>query len=418
MNLIEKILARASGGEQVSAGDVVDAQVDLAMIHDLTGPLTVNAFNEIGAEKVWDHERIVVIFDHLIPANSVQTAQLHKMLRDFVKRQGIQHFYDVGKGGVCHQIMAEKHVRPDQVVVGADSHTCAYGALGAFSTGIGSTEMAAVFVSGRLWFRVPKVIKVQAEGAFRRFVSPKDLILKVIGELGASGATYMGLEFTGSAVRNMIVDGRLTLCNMAIEAGAKAGIVEPDAKTWRYLKEPARRKDQSLASDAEAEYTRTLTIRVDELEPMVACPSSVDNVKPVIKVKDVRPDQVFIGSCTNGRIEDLKAAARILRGKEVHKGVRLIVIPASNDVYLKALEEGLIEIFLRAKAAVENPNCGPCLGGHMGILADDEVCVSTSNRNFIGRMGSPRSKLYLVSPETAAASAVAGSLTNPYYQGR
>jgi len=414
LNLIEKILARASTRKTVEPNEIVEARIDVAMVHDLTGPLTVKAFREIGIKRVWDPDKIVVILDHLVPADSVTTAELHKTLRNFVKEQEIGHFYDVGRGGVCHQVMPEEgFVRPGEVVVGADSHTCEYGALGAFATGIGSTEMAAVFVKGSLWFRVPKVIKINAEGKFKEYVSAKDLILKIISTLGSGGATYKGIEFTGKTVEDMSIDGRLTMCNMVIEAGAKAGIIEPDEKTIDYVKEHWKGRLDQVKSDPNAAYEKQIQMNVADLSPQVACPSSVDNVKPASELGNIEIDQAFIGTCTNGRMEDLRVAARILHGKRVGRGVRAIVIPASRNIYLESLREGLIETFVQAGAAVGNPNCGPCLGGHMGILAAGEVCVSTSNRNFTGRMGSKDARVYLASPATVAASAIEGRIVDP-----
>jgi 3-isopropylmalate/(R)-2-methylmalate dehydratase large subunit len=414
LNLIEKILAKASTRKTVEPNEIVEARIDVAMVHDLTGPLTVKAFREIGTKRVWDPDKIVVILDHLVPADSVTTAELHKTLRNFVKEQEIEHFYDVGRGGVCHQVMPEEgFVRPGEVVVGADSHTCEYGALGAFATGIGSTEMAAVFVKGSLWFRVPKVIKINAEGKFKEYVSAKDLILKIISTLGSGGATYKGIEFTGKTVEDMSIDGRLTMCNMVIEAGAKAGIIEPDEKTIDYVKERWKGRLNQVKSDPNAAYEKQIQMDVADLSAQVACPSSVDNVKPASELGNIEIDQAFIGTCTNGRMEDLRVAARILRGKKIGRGVRAIVIPASRNIYLESLREGLIETFVQAGAAVGNPNCGPCLGGHMGILAAGEVCVSTSNRNFTGRMGSKDARVYLASPATVAASAIEGRIVDP-----
>ncbi len=414
MNIIEKILARASGKREVSPGEIVEANIDVAMIHDLTGPLAIKSFREIGAKKVWDSQRIVVIIDHIVPASSVISANLHKVVRNFAEEQDIKNFYDVGLGGVCHQVMPEKgHVRPGETIVGADSHTCTYGAFGAFATGIGSTEMAAVFVTGKLWFRVPEVIKVNVTGKFQKLVTPKDLTLNIVGEIGADGAIYKGLEFGGSTIREMSIDGRMVLCNMAVEMGAKTGIIEPDQKTLDYVKARTDKAVKPVRSDPDATYERTLDLDISALEPQVAVPHSVDNVKPISEVKETDVNQAFIGSCTNGRLEDLHSAAQILKGRKVASGVRLLVIPASQEIYLNALNEGLIKTFMEAGATIGNPNCGPCLGGHMGLLAEEEVCISSSNRNFIGRMGSTKSYVYLASPATAAASAVTGKITDP-----
>jgi len=414
MNIIEKILANASGKREVSSGEIVEASIDAAMIHDLTGPLAIKSFRKIGAKKVWDNKRIVVILDHIVPASSVISANLHRIVRNFVEEQNIENFYDVGRGGVCHQVMPEKgHVRPGEVIVGADSHTCTYGAFGAFATGIGSTEMAAVFATGKLWFRVPEVIKVNVTGKFRKLVTAKDLTLNIVGKIGADGAIYKGLEFRGSTIRNLSVDGRMVLCNMAVEMGAKAGIIEPDEKTLDYVKGRTDKPVKPVKSDSDAAYEKGLDVDVSDLEPQVAVPHSVDNVKPVSEVEDTEVDQAFIGSCTNGRLEDLRSAARVLKGKKIAGGVRLIVIPASQEIYLNALNEGLIKTFMEAGATIGNPNCGPCLGGHMGLMAEDEVCISSSNRNFVGRMGSTKSYVYLASPATVAASAITGKITDP-----
>ena len=414
MNIIEKILANASGKRAVSPEEIIEASIDVAMIHDLTGPLAIKSFRKIGAKKVWDNQRIVVILDHIVPASSVISANLHRIVRNFVEEQNIENFYDVGRGGVCHQVMPEKgHVRPGEVIVGADSHTCTYGAFGAFATGIGSTEIAAVFATGKLWFRVPEVIKVNVTGKFRKMVTAKDLTLNVVGNIGADGAIYKGLEFGGATIREMSVDGRMVLCNMAVEMGAKAGIIEPDQKTLDYVKGRTDKTIKPVKSDPDAVYERVLDVDISDLEPQVAVPHSVDNVKPVSEVEDIEVDQAFIGSCTNGRLEDLRSAARVLKGKRIAGGVRLVVIPASQEIYLNALNEGLIKTFMEAGATIGNPNCGPCLGGHMGILAEDEVCISSSNRNFVGRMGSTKSYVYLASPATVAASAITGKITDP-----
>ena len=414
MNILEKILANASGKQQVSPGEIIEANIDAAMIHDLTGPLAIKSFREIGAKKVWDNNRVIIILDHLVPASSIISANLHRIVRNFAEEQNIQNFYDVGRGGVCHQVMPEKgHVRPGEVIVGADSHTCTYGAFGAFATGIGSTEMAAVFATGKLWFRVPDVIKVEVTGKLPSMVTPKDVTLNIVGRIGADGAIYKGLEFGGSTIREMSVDGRMVLCNMAVEMGAKAGIIEPDKKTLDYVKARTDKPFKPVKSDPDAAYERVVDVDVSALEPQVAVPHSVDNVKPISEVEDVKVDQAFIGSCTNGRLEDLRSAAQILKGKKIARGVRLVVIPASQEIYLDALEEGLIKTFMDAGATIGNPNCGPCLGGHMGILAEGEACISSSNRNFVGRMGSSKSFVYLASPATVAASAVTGKITDP-----
>jgi 3-isopropylmalate/(R)-2-methylmalate dehydratase large subunit len=409
MTISEKILARASGKDRVEAGDYAVGKIDLAMIHDLTGPLTLNVLKEVGYDKPWDPDRVVIILDHQVPANSTVTAALHKRLRDYARKYGLKNYHDLGRQGVCHQILAESYVKPGMLVVGADSHTCSLGALSAFATGIGSTEMAAVFLTGELWFRVPETVKFDLKGKLERGVSAKDIILNIIGRVGVDGALYCAAEFAGEGVEQLSVDGRLTVCNMAIEMGGKTGIINPDRKTLEYTGV----KTAPLRSDPDAEYLKVVEVDLDEIEPQVAMPHSVDNVKSVSEAGEVRADQVFIGSCTNGRLEDLEAAAGILKGKKVNLNTRLIVIPASQKIYLEAERGGYIRTFVEAGGVVCNPNCGPCLGGHMGILADGETCVSTSNRNFMGRMGSTASRVYLVSPETAAATAVEGRLTDP-----
>jgi 3-isopropylmalate/(R)-2-methylmalate dehydratase large subunit len=416
MNITEKILAKASGKKTVHPREIVDANVDMIMVHDLTGPLAVEAFKKIGVQKVWDNQKVVVILDHQVPAESVKAAELHKTMRQFAKDQKLR-IYDVGRGGICHQVMPEKgHVVPGTVIVGADSHTCTYGAFGAFATGIGSTEAAAVFATGKIWLKVPEAIKVNVTGQFQKYVTPKDLILSIIGRMGVDGAIYKSAEFTGPTIKSMSMAGRMTLCNMAVEMGAKNGIVEPDETTRKFLEgrtSKALPNFESLKSDKDAVYERTMQFDVSSMEPQVACPSSVDNVKPVSEVGNVPIEQAFIGSCTNGRIEDLRLAAQVLKGERVKDTVRTLVIPASQEVYRQALNEGLMEIFTDAGAMVCGSACGPCLGGHIGLLAAGEVCVSTSNRNFIGRMGSTQASVYLASPATVAASAVTGKITDP-----
>src|SRR3990170_4548523 len=416
MNITEKILAKASGKNTVNTGEIVDANVDMVMVHDLTGPLAVEAFKRIGINHVWDNKKVVIILDHQVPAESVKAAELHKMLRKFAKEQNIR-LYDVGKGGICHQVMPEKgHVIPGTLIVGADSHTCTYGALGAFATGIGSTEAAAVFATGKIWLRVPEAIKINVQGRFPKYVTPKDLILTIIGKVGAGGATYKSIEFAGSTIREMSMAGRMSLCNMTVEMGAKNGIIEPDEITRKFLEGRTAKplaSFENLKSDTDAVYEKVMEFDVTSLESQVACPSSVDNVKPASELSGVPVEQAFIGSCTNGRIEDLRLAANILKGKRVKSDVRALVIPASQEVYLQAVKEGLIEVFTDAGAIVCGSACGPCLGGHIGLLAAGEVCVSTSNRNFIGRMGSTQASVYLASPATVVASAITGRITDP-----
>ncbi|MCW4006877.1 MAG: 3-isopropylmalate dehydratase large subunit [Candidatus Bathyarchaeota archaeon] len=416
MNITEKILAKAAGKTLVQPDEIVDANVDVIMVHDLTGPLAIESFKKIGVSKVWDNKKVVIILDHQIPAESVKMAELHKMLRKFAKEQNIR-MYDVGEGGICHQVMPEKgHVKPGDLLVGADSHTCTYGAFGAFATGIGSTEAAAVFATGKIWLKVPPTIKFNVEGQFPKYVTAKDLILSIIGKVGVDGCIYRSAEFTGQTMQDMSVAGRMTVCNMAVEMGAKNGIVAPDQKTVEFLNgriPDAQETIKSLQSDADAVYEKTVEINVADLEPQVACPSSVDNVKPVSEVGNIEVNQAFIGSCTNGRIEDLRAAAQIMKGKKVKSGVRALIIPASQEVYAQAIKEGLVETFTESGALVCGATCGPCLGGHIGLLAAGEACVSTSNRNFIGRMGSKDASVYLASPATVAASALTGKISDP-----
>lgn len=407
----EKILSKASGKEAY-AGDIVVAEVHAAMAHDGTALLAIEAFEEMRGEKLWNPDRVFLVLDHVAPSATEAFSKVHKRMRDFATKYGA-NFYEVGSG-ICHQLMVESgYVQPGRVIVGADSHTCTYGALGAFATGIGSTEMAAVFLSGKLWFKVPETMRVVWEGSLPYMVTPKDVILKTIGTVKADGATYQAMEFRGPAVDEMSVEGRLTLCNMAVEMGAKTGIVEPDRKTVEYLHSQGVRPEKAIIGDHNAQYTQNLTFDASELEPQVACPHYVDNVKPVTDVEGVLVNQVFLGSCTNGRMEDLRLAAGILKGKKVAQGVRMIVIPASRKVYLQALKEGLVETFVESGGMVCNPGCGPCVGAHQGILAPGEVCVSTSNRNFKGRMGCMDAEIYLGSPATAAATAIHGTITDP-----
>jgi len=413
MNIIEKVMAKASGRREVQAGDIIEAKIDKAMMNDITGPLAIEAFKEMGGKDVWDKNRVIIVLDHLVPANSDQSANLHRILRTFAKEQDLKYFYDVGRGGVCHQMMMENHAKPGEMIVGADSHTCTYGAVGAFATGIGSTEIASVFLTGKLWFKVPKAVNIIVNGKLNPPVAPKDLILYTIGQFKADGATYMGVNFSGEAVHNMSVDGRMAICNMVVEMGAKNGIVEPDEKTVEYLKARNLVPFEVVKEDPKAAYDSVVEHDASKLEPMVACPPSVDNVKPVSEIGSVEIDQAVIGSCTNGRLEDLRIAAKTLNGRKVKKGVRALAIPASQEVYIDAMREGVLETLVKAGVLVCDPNCGPCYGGHLGLLAAGETCVSSTNRNFIGRMGSPKAKVYLASPATVATSAITGKITDP-----
>jgi 3-isopropylmalate/(R)-2-methylmalate dehydratase large subunit len=423
MTLVEKILARHCRLAAVKPGDVVEPPVDLAMSHE-NGALVINQFREIfegtGREpKVWNPANIALIFDHRVPAESSKTATNQKKIRQFAAAQGITKFHDIraDEGGICHQILPEMgYVRPGFVVVGTDSHTTSHGALGAFSFGIGATEMACVWALGRaLNVEVPATIKVVVEGEFPAMVSPKDLILYLIGKLTAEGANYRVIEFHGSTIRNMSTSGRLTICNMSVEAGATSGIVPPDAETRRYLQEMANVWEEIdlIAPDPDAVYEQVITIDATKLEPQIACPHTVDNVKPIGAVLGTKVDQIVIGSCTNGRLDDLEIAARILKGKKIARGVRMLIFPASWKIYLQALHKGIIADLAEAGAVIMNPGCGCCLGVHEGALGDGEVALATTNRNFKGRMGNPNAEVYLGSPVAAAASALTGVITDP-----
>jgi 3-isopropylmalate/(R)-2-methylmalate dehydratase large subunit len=414
MTITEKILAAHADADRVSPGELLDVEVDLALANDITAPMAVKVFEEIGRKRVFDPEKIALVQDHFVPAKDILSAQQAKVMRDFAVAQGIKHYFEVGAAGIEHVILPEKGlVLPGDVVIGADSHTCTYGALGAFSTGVGSTDLGAILATGRIWLKVPPTIKVRFEGPLEPWVGGKDLILLLLGQLGVEGATYRALEFSGQAVGGLSMDDRFTMSNMAVEGGAKNGIFEPDATTRAYVEGRSTREPLYLQSDPDAEYEREVTVNLDGVGPQVAFPHSPGNVRPVSEAGSVTPDQVFIGSCTNGRIGDLRAAAGVLRGRTVAKGLRLIVIPGSPAVYRQALKEGLVEALLDAGAVIGPPTCGPCLGGWMGILAEGERCVSTSNRNFVGRMGHADSEVYLTNPAVAAATAVLGRIGSP-----
>jgi methanogen homoaconitase large subunit len=411
MNITEKILARASGNKEVFPGEIIEANVDLAMSHDGTSPPTIKTFRRI-AERVWDPKKIVIVFDHNIPANNSGSAEFQRITRQFAAEQGIKNIYTHGEG-ICHQVLPEKgYIKPGMVVVGADSHTCTYGAFGAFATGMGATDMAAVFATGKTWFLVPAAYNIQVEGEMAKYVTSKDIILNLIGEMGTDGATYKSLEFHGSTIDSMEVSARMTITNMAIESGAKNGIMKPNKATMKYLKE-REIIGKLVDSDPDSVYEKDYYIKADELEPQLACPHNVDNVKPVSKLEGTHIDQAMIGSCTNGRLEDLRLAAKVLEGREVHPDVRLIVVPASRQIYLDAMEEGIIQTFLNSGGVVCNPGCGPCLGAHMGVLTDNEVCIATTNRNFLGRMGDPDSEVYLANPAVVAYSSIHGEIRDP-----
>ncbi|MDQ0287003.1 3-isopropylmalate/(R)-2-methylmalate dehydratase large subunit [Desulfofundulus luciae] len=414
MTITEKILAAHAGLDRVEPGQLINVRVDLVLGNDITAPVAIKEFRRIGVEKVFDRERVVLVPDHFVPNKDIKSAEQAKILRDFARQQQLPHYFEVGRMGIEHCLLPEQGlVGPGDVVIGADSHTCTYGALGAFATGVGSTDLAAAMALGEIWLKVPESIKFVYYGELQPWVGGKDLILYTIGQIGVDGALYQAMEFTGPAIETLSMDGRLTMANMAVEAGAKNGIVPPDEITLNYVKGRARRPYRVYQSDPGARYARVYEFDVSKLEPQVAFPHLPSNVRPVSQAGHVEIQQVVIGSCTNGRLEDLRLAARVLQGKKVHPGVRLIVIPGTQEVYRTALKEGLIEIFIDAGAAVSTPTCGPCLGGHMGILAAGERCLATTNRNFVGRMGHPESEVYLSNPAVAAASAILGRIAAP-----
>ena len=408
--LVEKIFGR-NVGREVNAGEIVAGNVDFIMGQDGTTPLAINRFNQFSNPSVAEPKKIAFVIDHSAPSPSQGVSALHKLMREFAEKHGIR-LYDIGCG-VCHQVMAEKHVLPWGVIVGSDSHTCTYGTLGAFSTGIGSTDAAIVYKTQKLWFRVPETFRFNISGKLPGGVYSKDLILKIIKEMGADGATYKSCEFHGGVIKELSVDARMTITNMAVEMGAKNGIIEPDQKVVDYVNSKDKRinKDHIKDLTSEGDYEKEFEFDAGDLEPQIACPHTVDNVKPVSDVEGIGIDQAFIGTCTNGRLEDLRIAAEILRGKKVKS--RLIVAPASKKVFLDAMHEGLIEIFIKSGGCVVNPGCGPCVGTHQGVPSDNEVVISTANRNFKGRMGNPNAEIYLGSPAAVAASAVEGKITDP-----
>jgi homoaconitate hydratase family protein len=415
MTLAEKILARAAGCERVSPDQIVVARVDLALSHE-NADLVRKSFLEIGVARVWDPARIVIVFDHRVPAESERTAATHKSIREFVASQGIDRFYDVGRGGICHQVLPEEGlVRPGMVIVGTDSHTTTHGAFGAFATGIGATEMAGVWTEGALWLKVPSTLRIEVGGEFRPWISAKDLILYIIGRVGAAGADYRSVEFDGPAIRRMSVASRMVLTNLAMEMGAKVAFTPVDEVLLDYLRPRVAEKLEMIGPDRDAVYERVLRVDAGEevTEPQIACPHSVDRVQPLSSLGDVPVHQAVLGSCTNGRLEDLEIAASVVARRAVHPGTRLIVIPASQQVYLEAMRRGCLETLVAAGAIINPPGCGPCVGVHQGILAAGETCVSSTNRNFHGRMGSRDSLVYLASPAVVAASAIAGRLAHP-----
>ncbi len=409
----EKILLAHTDKEEIRCGEFIEAKVDLALGNDITAPIAIAEFRKSGLKKVFDKNKIVLVPDHFAPAKDLRSANQCKILAEFAKEQDIKNYFEVGCMGIEHALLPEKKlVLPGDLVIGADSHTCTYGALGSYATGVGSTDLARAFIDGKCWFKVPATIKFIYKGRLNKWVGGKDLILYTIGNIGVDGALYKAMEFSGPVIRKLGMDDRFTISNMAIEAGARAGIIEPDEITLEYCRR-APRKFKVYKSDKDASYEKIYEYDVSGLEPQVACPHLPSNVKPAGELKDVKLDQVVIGSCTNGRISDLRIAAKILKGRKVSPGLRLIVIPATQKIYLEAVKERLTEIFIKAGGVFSTPTCGPCLGGHMGILAEGERCLATTNRNFIGRMGSPASEVYLSNPAVAAASAITGKITHP-----
>lgn len=414
MTITEKILAHHAGLESVKPGDLITAKVDVTLANDITGPVAIKEFKNTGAKEVFDKERVVFVPDHFVPNKDIKSAEQAKLLREFSREQKLKNYFDVGRMGIEHTLLPDLGiVGPGDLVIGADSHTCTYGALGAFSTGVGSTDLGCAMATGETWFMVPETIKVEFYGEMQKWVSAKDLVLFLIGQIGVDGALYQSLEIGGETIEKMPMDGRFTICNMAIEAGAKNGIITPDAITEEFVKGRCQRPYQFYKSDEGAEYAKVLRYDVSKIEPQVAFPHLPENTKPISQVGNIKIDQAVIGSCTNGRISDLKIAADILKDRKIHEDVRLIIFPGTQDIYLEAIEKGYVQTFVKAGAAFSTPTCGPCLGGHMGILAKGERSISTTNRNFVGRMGDTGSEVYLSSPAIAAASAILGRIGSP-----
>lgn len=414
MTMTQKILAAHAGLESVVAGQLIEADLDLVLGNDITSPVAIHEIEKMNVEGVFHKDKIALVMDHFVPNKDIKSAEHCKCVREFACKNEITNYFDVGEMGIEHALLPEKGLTvAGDVIIGADSHTCTYGALGAFSTGVGSTDMAAGMATGKAWFKVPSAIKVEVTGKLNKYVSGKDVILHLIGEIGVDGALYQSLEFVGDGIASLSMDDRFTIANMAIEAGAKNGIFPVDALAEEYMKAHSKRAYKIFEADADAEYTRTVTIDLSTLKPTVSFPHLPENTKTIDEVGDIEIDQVVIGSCTNGRFDDLKIAAEILAGKKVKKGLRVIVIPATQQIYLDAMEAGYIRTFIEAGAIVSTPTCGPCLGGYMGILAEGERCVSTTNRNFVGRMGHVNSEIYLASPAVAAASALTGKISDP-----
>ena len=413
MTMAEKILAAHAGLDEVRPGQLIECDLDLVLANDVTAPLAIKTVRQI-TDEVFDADKIALVPDHYVPNKDIKSAEQAKIVRDFAHEQGISHYYEVGCMGVEHALLPEQGVvGPGDLIIGADSHTCTYGAVGAFSTGVGSTDMAVGMATGECWFKVPEAVKVVLTGKMKPWVSGKDVILHLIGEIGVDGALYQSLEFTGDGVKEIPMDGRLTIANMAIEAGAKNGIFPVDDVCREYLKGRVTREWTAFEADPDAEYSRTVTINLDELDMTVSLPHLPENTKTIDEVGDVPIQQVVIGSCTNGRLEDMALAAKVLKGKKVHDDVRAIIIPATQQIFKDCIKEGYMDIFIDAGCVVSTPTCGPCLGGHMGILAEGERCVATTNRNFVGRMGHVKSEVYLASPAVAAASAITGKISGP-----
>ncbi len=414
MTMTQKILAAHCGLEKVEAGQLIEANLDLVLGNDVTAPVAIGEMDKMKVEGVFDKDKIAIVLDHFTPNKDINSAQLCKCAKDFSIKNNITNFFETGEVGIEHALLPEKGlVVAGDVIIGADSHTCTYGALGAFSTGVGSTDMAAGMATGKAWFKVPSALKFILTGKPAKWVSGKDIILHIIGMIGVDGALYQSMEFVGDGIQHLSMDDRFAMTNMAIEAGGKNGIFPVDDKAIEYMKEHSNREFKVYEADEDAHYDKTYTIDLSKLKPTVAFPHLPENTKTIDEVGDIKIDQVVIGSCTNGRIEDLRIAAKVMEGKHVAKGVRVIVIPATQKIYLEAIEEGLVSIFIKAGAAVSTPTCGPCLGGHMGILAKGERAIATTNRNFVGRMGHPESEVYLSSPAVAAASAITGRISGP-----
>ncbi|HUU51123.1 MAG TPA: 3-isopropylmalate dehydratase large subunit [Nitrospinota bacterium] len=414
MTISEKILAAHSDKQEVRPCELINVKLDITLGNDITAPLAIKEFEKAGAKKVFNKERIIFVLDHFTPNKDINSAIQCKMVREFAKKHELINLYEGGEVGIEHALLPEKGlVLPGDIVIGADSHTCTYGALGAFSTGIGSTDLAAAMITGETWFKVPESIKFIFNGKLKKWVSGKDLILYTIGKIGVDGALYKSMEFTGDIITSMPMEGRFTMTNMAVEAGAKNGIIEPNEITLEYVKNRAKRKFKIYQSDSDANYSKVYEFKGEDIEPQVAFPHLPENTKPINEVGDIPIDQAVIGSCTNGWLSDLEEAAKVLKGQKVNSNVRLIIIPATPEIYRQAMKKGLFDIFLDAKAIISPPTCGPCLGGHMGVLAEGERAIATTNRNFVGRMGHPKSEVYLSNPAVAAASAVMGRIASP-----